>query len=92
MTREFITVAELAEALGLKPKTVRNRMYDGTWRRGEHWFARPGIGPRFRWAAVLAWIQSPEKLPVQGDVGAAFGPELPPAQRGRRKKPSHLSS
>jgi hypothetical protein len=33
MLREFLTVAEVADELGLKPKTVRSRMYDGTWRR-----------------------------------------------------------
>jgi hypothetical protein len=31
MTDEYLTVAELAARLKLAPKTVRNRMHDGTW-------------------------------------------------------------
>ncbi len=54
---EYVTVAEVAARLKLKPKTVRNRMYDGNWRRGEHWFSRPGIGPRFKWSAIVRWLE-----------------------------------
>jgi hypothetical protein len=75
MTREFLTVAELANALGLQPKTVRNRMHDGTWRRGEHWFHPPGIGPRFRWSAIRAWLESDRPAPIA--PGAAYGPDIP---------------
>lgn len=82
MTREYLTVAELAEALGLRAKTVRNRMHDGTWRRGEHWFHPPGIGPRFRWSAIRAWLESDRPPPAA--LGAAYGPDIPPARRGRR--------
>jgi hypothetical protein len=79
---EYLTVAELGARLKLTRKTVRNRMYDGTWRKGEHWFAPKGIRPRFRWAAIVAWLEAPELPPVPGP-GAAFGPEIPPARRGR---------
>jgi hypothetical protein len=84
MPREFLTVAELADQLGLKPKTVRNRMYDGTWRRGEHWFSRPGISPRFKWAAIVRWLEVGEA--EQGrDEGLAYGPDIPRdrARKGR---------
>src|SRR5207249_9719681 len=57
---EYLTVAEVAARLKLNPKTIRNRMYDGTWRRGEHWFSRPGIGPRFRWSAIVRWLEGGE--------------------------------
>jgi hypothetical protein len=86
MPREFLTVAEVAAELGLKAKTVRNRMYDGTWRRGEHWFSRAGIGPRFRWAALVAWLEEPAPPPGESPYGSAFGPDIPPARRGRPRR------
>jgi hypothetical protein len=82
VTREYLTVAELADLLSLKPKTVRNRMHDGTWRRGEHWFHPPGIAPRFRWSAIRAWLESDRPAPAS--LGAAYGPDIPPPRRGRR--------
>src|SRR5437867_10909688 len=54
---EYLTVAEVAARFKLTPKTVRNRMYAGTWRRGEHWFSRPGIGPRFKGSAIVRWLE-----------------------------------
>ena len=83
---EYLTVAELAGRLKLSPKTVRNRMHDGTWQRGVHWFSRRGIAPRFRWSAVEAWLLAPEELEADQD-GAAFASDLPPARRGRPRRP-----
>ena len=87
MTDEYLTVVEVATRLKLMPKSVRNRMYDGTWRRGEHWFSRTGIGPRFRWGALVAWLEEPSS-PGTVNHGAAFGPDLPPARRGRPRRPA----
>ncbi len=81
---EYLTVAEVAARLKLTPKTVRNRMYDGTWRRGEHWFSRSGIGPRFKWSAIVRWLEG--GAAEQGDgadtAGLAYGPDIP------RERPS----
>jgi hypothetical protein len=82
MTDEYLTVAEIAERLRLTPKSVRNRMYGGPWRKGVHWFSRPGIGPRFRWSALVAWMETPDESP---DDAAALG-GIPPARRGRPPK------
>lgn len=89
---EYLTVAELAARLKLKPKTVRNRMHDGTWRRGDHWFRRVGIGPRFRWSAVVEWLEaqeSPRGTARDSESGAAYGPDIPPPRRGRARRASH---
>jgi len=75
---EYLTVAELAVRLTLTPKTVRNRMYDGTWHRGVEWFSRSGIGPRFKWSAIVRWLETPER---PGAAGAAFAPDILPARR-----------
>lgn len=58
---EYLTVGEVAARLCLRPKTVRNRMYDGTWRRGEHWFTRRGIGPRFKWPTLARWLEGSDE-------------------------------
>src|SRR5947199_3959576 len=73
---EYLTVAEVAAPLKLNPKTVRNRMYDGTWRRGEHWFSRQGIGPRFKWSALVRWLEGNDTQPAADD-GLAYGPDIP---------------
>jgi hypothetical protein len=67
-----LTVCEVAARLKLTPKSVRNRMYDGTWRRGEHWFSRPGIGPRFKWSALVAWIEESDAANPPPAGGRAF--------------------
>lgn len=83
MTDECLTVTELAARPKLEAKTVRNRMYDDTWRRGVHWFSRRGLSPRFRWSRVVQWLEEDE---VNQNVGLAYGPEIPRAGRGRRKR------
>jgi len=77
---EYLTVAEVAARLKLRPKTVRNKMHDGTWQRGRHWFSRRGIGPRFRWSAMVVWLEQEDATPI--GPGAAYGPDIPKA-RGR---------
>ena len=83
MNDEYLTVAEVAARLKLTSKTVRNRMYDGTWRRGEHWFSRRGIAPRFRWSAIVRWLEA-EDTPQA--PGLAYGPEIPPPRPGRSQR------
>ena len=83
-SEEYLTVAELAARLKLTPKTVRNRMHDGTWRRGEHWFSRPGIGPRFKWSSIVRWLEGGTEQQGRGD-GLAYGPDIPRDRRRRSR-------
>ena len=55
---EYLTVAEVAARFKLTPKSVRNKMRDGTWREGEHWFSPRGIGPRFKRSVLVSWIDA----------------------------------
>ena len=80
---EYLTVAEVAARLKLRAKTVRNRMYDGTWRRGEHWFSRLGIGPRFKWAAIVRWLEGDEG---QGGSDAGLAYRDIPRERPRQNR------
>jgi hypothetical protein len=76
MSDEYLTVAEVAARLKMAPKSVRNRMYDGTWRRGEHWFSRSGIGPRFKWSVIVRWLEGGDAGKGR-DEGLAYGPDIP---------------
>jgi hypothetical protein len=57
MTEEYLTVEELSARLKLEPKTIRNKMASGIFRRGIHYFSPQGLRPRFKWSAVVAWIE-----------------------------------
>jgi Helix-turn-helix domain len=57
---EYLTITEVAERLKLTPKTVRNKMASGVFKQGVHYFRRKGIGTRFKWGAVIAWLESKE--------------------------------
>ena len=77
---EYLTIAEVAARLKIKPKTVKNKMASGTFRRGVHFFSQPGLGPRFKWSAVVAWLeteapttpQSSDRIPMA--QGYMLGP------------------
>lgn len=59
--QEFCTIAEAAEIARLSPKRIRNLMAGGTLREGVH-FTRPsGITPRFKRAALLAWLDGADE-------------------------------
>jgi len=61
MTEEYLTIEELSARLKLKPKTVKNKMASGIFRRGVHYFSPVGLGPRFKWSAIVAWLEEREK-------------------------------
>jgi len=64
---EYLTIAELGIRLKLKTKTVRNKMASGVFKRGVHYFSPQGLGPRFQWSAVVAWLKGGEIVePVDG--------------------------
>ena len=60
MTEEYLTIEELSARLKLKPKTVKNKMASGIFRRGVHYFSPVGLGPRFKWSAIVAWLEERE--------------------------------
>ena len=67
MTEEYLTIAEVAERLKLKPKTVKNKMAAGIFKRGVHYFSPAGLGPRFKWSAVVAWLEQTEEPTTESD-------------------------
>ena len=72
MPEPYLSIEAVSELLGVDPKTVRNKMYDGTLKRGVHWFSPKGLRPRFKWSEIVKWIEESEKIPdpekVEGGI------------------------
>jgi hypothetical protein len=64
---EYLTIKEVASRLKLSPKTVKNKMAGGVFKKGVHYFSPPGLGPRFKWSAVVAWLEEAEKPEAEED-------------------------
>src|SRR5262249_52446281 len=59
----YLTTAEVAALLRVKPKTIRNKVASGIFREGEHFYRKVGLGPRWKRDAVIQWIEGGEPLP-----------------------------
>jgi len=66
VAEEYLTIAEVAARLKIQPKTIRNKMAAGIFRKGVHYFSPNGLGPRFKWSAVRDWIEGNEKQQETG--------------------------
>jgi len=70
MTEEYLTIKELSSRLKVRPKTIRNKMASGVFKRGVHFFAPRGLGPRFKWSAIVEWLEEKEEDTTQESNGA----------------------
>lgn len=65
---EYLTITEASARLKIKPKTIKNKMAAGVFRKGVHYFSPVGLGPRFKWSAVVRWLEeSQEPKPESED-------------------------
>lgn len=69
----YLTTAEVAVRLKLKPKTLQNLMSEGVFQLGVHYFKRRGIGKRFKWSAVQAWLENGDPKEPEGMVRMTRG-------------------
>jgi hypothetical protein len=67
---EYLTIGEAAARLKLSPKTVKNKMAAGIFKKGVHYFSPLGLGPRFKWSAVTRWLEEAEVLPFRASTDA----------------------
>jgi hypothetical protein len=63
MPDEYLTIEELSKRLKLGAKTIRNKMASGIFQKGVHYFSPPGLRPRFKWSAIVAWLEQPDQKP-----------------------------
>lgn len=73
---EYLTILELAGRLKYSPKTIQNKMAAGIFKRGVHYFRPQGTAPRFKWSAIVAWLEEEE------GESANAGPGSIPMARG----------
>ena len=64
---EYLTIAEISARLKIKPKTVKNKMAAGIFRKGVHYFSPQGLGPRFKWSVVVAWLEQTQEPEAESD-------------------------
>jgi hypothetical protein len=69
MADEFLTIKEAAARLKVTPKTLKNKMAAGILKKGVHYFSPRGLGPRFRWSALLDWLEEKEARPGEASEG-----------------------
>jgi len=82
MAEEYLKISEVAERLKLSPRTIANKMAAGVFRRGVHYFSPRGLGPRFKWCAVVAWLEQSEEPVIEND-----GESIPMPRSYRLRKP-----
>lgn len=76
---EYLTTAEVADRLKVKPKTIKNKMALGAFRQGVHYFRPPGMQVRFKWSAVVLWLE--QEQPSEDEAADAV-----PMPRSYRQK------
>ena len=64
---EYLTIEVLGQRLDLEPKTIRNKMASGVFIKGVHYFSPNGMGPRFKWSAVVAWMEAGEQVKAKAN-------------------------
>jgi len=69
-TEEYLTIEKLAVRLDVKPKTIRNKMASGIFRKGVHYFSPKGLRPRFKWGAIVAWLEEKDKQTAEQTTDA----------------------
>jgi excisionase family DNA binding protein len=67
LPEEYLTISEVAARLKLTPKTVRNKIASGVFVKGVHYVRPKGLGTRFKWGAVVAWLEQEESGTPEGN-------------------------
>jgi hypothetical protein len=62
-SEEYLTIAEVAGRLKLEPKTIQNKMASGIFKKGVHYFRPKGMTARFKWSAVVDWLENSSAAP-----------------------------
>ena len=64
---QYLTIAEVADRLKLTAKTIKNKMASGAFRLGVHYFRPPGMQARFKWSAVVTWLERGQEPTTESD-------------------------
>lgn len=61
VSKEYLTMEELAKRLSWEERTIKNKMESGIFKKGVHYFRPKGIRPRFKWSAIVTWLEEKEQ-------------------------------
>ena len=61
VSKAYLTIEELGRRLSWEERTIRNKMESGIFKKGIHYFSPKGIRPRFKWSAIVAWLEEKEQ-------------------------------
>jgi hypothetical protein len=64
-------------------------MGSGIFKKGVHYFSPPGLGPRFKWSAIVAWLEETQKPEVEEDSSDSI--PMPRSYRLREPAPKKIS-
>ncbi len=67
-SEEYLTISEVAARLKVSPKTIKNKMAAGIFRKGVHYFSPKGLRPRFKWSAVQSWLEQKDPQQEEEDL------------------------
>lgn len=70
VSKEYLTIEELGRRLSWEERTIRNKMESGIFRKGVHYFSPKGIRPRFKWSAIVAWLEEKERAAAEQPADA----------------------
>jgi hypothetical protein len=62
-TDDYLTDREFAPKLKWSTKTVEKKVRQGVFREGVHYFQRPGMRRRWKWSAVVLWLENGDDDP-----------------------------
>ncbi len=65
---DLLTIREAAAYLRIAPETLRNKMSTGIFRVGTHYVRPPGLGPRFKRAALERWLAGGGAAPIKSPL------------------------
>ena len=66
----YLTDGENAARLKWSTKTLEKKVRQGVFKEGVHYFQRPGMRRRWKWSAVVRWLE-------QGNDGVTSGVSIP---------------
>jgi hypothetical protein len=72
----YLTDRELAPKLKWSTKTLESKVRAGVFEEGTHFFQRPGMRRRWKWSAVVRWLEN-------GDDGSSHETRIPLAGMAR---------
>lgn len=64
---EYLTTAEVGKRLKWSARTMRAKIAAGVFVAGKHFFQPPGCQLRWKWTAIVAWLEGTHESVVDSE-------------------------